>query len=61
MLVIDRGDYAIVRPIPDDPVEALLGAYAAPGVTAEEARTAERSAERAAEQGDEEQPATGRR
>ncbi len=50
VLVIDRGDYAIVRPIPDDPVTALEGAYAGSAVTAEEARAAERAAEEATEQ-----------
>jgi hypothetical protein len=50
MLVIDRGDYAIVRPIPDDPIQALLGAHAAPGMSAEEARAAERTADEASEE-----------
>jgi len=50
VLVIDRGDYAIVRPIPEDPVTALEGAPAAAGVTTEDARTSERTAEEAAEQ-----------
>ena len=42
VLVIDRGDYAIVRPIPDDPVAALRGAHAGPGPTTEVVRAAER-------------------
>jgi len=50
VLVIDRGGYAIVRPIPEDPVTALEGAYAAAGGTTEDARAAERAAEEAAEQ-----------
>ncbi|MPZ27999.1 MAG: hypothetical protein GEV12_16715 [Micromonosporaceae bacterium] len=45
MLVIDRGDYAIVRPIPDDPVGALRGAHAGPGPATESARAAEREAD----------------
>lgn len=45
VLVIDRGEYAIVRPIPDDPVEALRGAHAGPGPSTEEARAVERAAE----------------
>lgn len=45
VLVIDRGDYAIVRPIPADPVEALRGAHAGPGPAAEAARATERAAE----------------
>jgi bifunctional DNA-binding transcriptional regulator/antitoxin component of YhaV-PrlF toxin-antitoxin module len=50
VLVIDKGDYAIVRPIPDDPVTALEGAHAGAGRTTEDARAAERDAEHAAEQ-----------
>lgn len=50
VLVIDRGDYAIVRPIPDDPIAALRGAYAGPGPAVEDVRAAEREAgEREAE------------
>lgn len=45
VLVIDRGDYAIVRPIPDDPVARLQGAHAGPGPSLDEARAAERAAE----------------
>ncbi|WP_405161163.1 AbrB/MazE/SpoVT family DNA-binding domain-containing protein [Nocardia sp. NBC_01499] len=45
VLVIDRGDYAIVRPIPDDPITALMGAHAGPGPDSEDARAAERAAE----------------
>lgn len=50
VLVIDRGDYAIVRPIPGDPITALEGAHATPGVSAEDARAAERAAEDAIEE-----------
>jgi hypothetical protein len=49
VLVIDRGDYAIVRPIPDDPVEELRGAYAAPGPASDAARAADRAAEAASD------------
>jgi bifunctional DNA-binding transcriptional regulator/antitoxin component of YhaV-PrlF toxin-antitoxin module len=45
VLVIDRGDYAIVRPIPDDTVTALQGAHAGPGPTTDVARADERAAE----------------
>lgn len=44
VLVVDRGDYAIVRPIPADPVTALRGAHSGPGPTTEAARAAERAA-----------------
>ena len=47
MLIIDRGDYAIVRPVPDDPIEALRGAYAAPGPATDAARAADRATEAA--------------
>ena len=50
VLVIDKGDYAIVRPIPDDPVTALVGAHATPGMSSEDTRAAERDAEQAAGQ-----------
>jgi bifunctional DNA-binding transcriptional regulator/antitoxin component of YhaV-PrlF toxin-antitoxin module len=43
VLVIDRGSYAIVRPIPGDAVTELQGAHAGPGPTSEQARTAERA------------------
>jgi AbrB family looped-hinge helix DNA binding protein len=49
VLIIDRGDYAIVRPVPDDPIEELRGAYASPGPSAEAARAANRDAETASE------------
>jgi bifunctional DNA-binding transcriptional regulator/antitoxin component of YhaV-PrlF toxin-antitoxin module len=45
VLVIDRGDYALVRPIPDDAVAALMGAHAGPGPTSETARAEERAAQ----------------
>ncbi|HZI97721.1 MAG TPA: AbrB/MazE/SpoVT family DNA-binding domain-containing protein [Actinomycetales bacterium] len=45
VLVIDRGDYAIVRPVPADPVAALRGAHAGPGPSTEETRVAERAAD----------------
>lgn len=45
VLVIDRGDYAIVRPIPRDTVTSLRGAHAGPGPMSEQARRAERQAE----------------
>lgn len=50
VLVIDRGDYAIIRPVPDDPVEALRGAYASPGPVTEAVRAENRNAEAAIEQ-----------
>lgn len=45
VLVIDKGDYAIVRPIPADPVSALRGVHRGAGPTSDEARAAERDAD----------------
>ena len=45
VLVIDRGDYAIVRPIPADIPTALRGSLAGPGPTSDEARAEERATE----------------
>ena len=45
VLVIDQGDYAIVRPIPEDTVAALRGSHSGPGPTSERARKAERESE----------------
>lgn len=47
VLVIDKGDYAIVRPIPDDPVTALRGSHAGPGPASDRVRADERSADAA--------------
>ena len=49
VLVIDRGDYAIIRPVPDDPIGSLRGAHAGPGPASEEVRSANRAAEAAGE------------
>jgi bifunctional DNA-binding transcriptional regulator/antitoxin component of YhaV-PrlF toxin-antitoxin module len=45
VLVIDKGDYAIVRPIPEDTIASLRGAHSGPGPTSEKARKAERESE----------------
>lgn len=50
VLVIDRGDYAIVRPIPANPLATLRGTHAGPGPSIEQARAAERAAEAEREQ-----------
>ncbi len=47
VLVIDRGDYAIVRPVPKDPLTALRGAHAGAGPTSDEARALVRTGEAA--------------
>ncbi len=45
VLVMDHGDYAVVCPMPDDPVASVRGKYAGPGPSSEEVRAAEREAE----------------
>ena len=45
VLVIDRGDYAIVRPLPDDIVGFLRGSVATAGGSLEDIRAVERSAD----------------
>jgi bifunctional DNA-binding transcriptional regulator/antitoxin component of YhaV-PrlF toxin-antitoxin module len=45
VLVIDKGDYAIVRPIPDDPIAAIGGKYAGSGPTSDEMRRIAREEE----------------
>jgi bifunctional DNA-binding transcriptional regulator/antitoxin component of YhaV-PrlF toxin-antitoxin module len=42
----DRGDHLILRPAPEDPIEAAMGAFAhLPGPTADEARRFDREEE----------------
>jgi bifunctional DNA-binding transcriptional regulator/antitoxin component of YhaV-PrlF toxin-antitoxin module len=42
----DRGDHLILRPAPEDPIEAALGAFAdLPGPSADEARRLDREEE----------------
>lgn len=42
VLVVDRGDYAIVRPIPEDIPKALRGRFVDDGPTSEQMRSDER-------------------
>ncbi|MGH3926473.1 MAG: AbrB/MazE/SpoVT family DNA-binding domain-containing protein [Pseudonocardiaceae bacterium] len=50
VLVIDKGNYAIVRPIPDDPVSALRGSHAGTGPASDRVRADERAADAAREE-----------
>lgn len=50
VIVVDRGDYVIVRPVNPDLLESLQGKYAGPGPALEVARAADRAAEQAAEE-----------
>lgn len=43
VLVIDKGDYAIVRPVPADPVAELQGIRRGDGPRSDEARAADRA------------------
>jgi len=43
--IIDRGDFAIVRPVPADPVTYFYGRFAGRGPTTEEMRAMETAAE----------------
>lgn len=45
VLVIDRGEYALVRPLPDDIVGSLRGSVPAEGGSVAEIRAQEREAE----------------
>lgn len=43
VVVVDLGDRIVMRPMPDDPVGALVGKYRGRGPTTAAARTAERA------------------
>jgi bifunctional DNA-binding transcriptional regulator/antitoxin component of YhaV-PrlF toxin-antitoxin module len=45
----DRGDYLVVKPLPDDPVSALRGLWKGQGLSSEELRAIARRDEAAAE------------
>ena len=45
VLVVDRGDYALVRPMPDDIVGFLRGSVQGSGRTLEDIRADERAAD----------------
>jgi bifunctional DNA-binding transcriptional regulator/antitoxin component of YhaV-PrlF toxin-antitoxin module len=38
LLVVDMGDRVVMRPLPDDPIEALEGKYAGRGPDSDQAR-----------------------
>jgi AbrB family looped-hinge helix DNA binding protein len=49
VIVVDLGDRVVLRPLPDDPVGALEGAYRGRGPTTEQARSLARDEDAAAE------------
>lgn len=48
MLVVDLGDRIVMRPLPDDPVDALRGAYRGRGPSTDRSRRTARQEEDAA-------------
>jgi bifunctional DNA-binding transcriptional regulator/antitoxin component of YhaV-PrlF toxin-antitoxin module len=47
--VIDRGDLAVVRAVPDDPITYFRGRFAGPGPNTDQLRERERAAEQSHE------------
>lgn len=45
VVVVDMGDYVVMRPASDDPISELAGKYAGRGPTSDEIRREERQAE----------------
>lgn len=50
VLVEDRGDSLVLRPLPDDPIDAAMGSLAGPGPTSDEMRRISREEEAEAEE-----------
>lgn len=50
VLFIDKGDHAVIVPMPEDPIQSLYGKYAGPGPTTDEMRAAYRREETEAEE-----------
>lgn len=49
VLVVDLGDRVVLRPLPDDPVGALVGKYRGRGPSTDEARSRTRTEETSVE------------
>ena len=45
VLLVDEGDRLVLRPVPDDPIAAVLGKYAGIEVTSDEMRDEDRAVE----------------
>lgn len=45
VVIVDEGDYVIVRPVPADILGSLQGSYAGPGPSSERVRADERAAD----------------
>ncbi len=50
VIVEDRGDSLVLRPLPDDPIDAAMGSLAGPGPTSDEMRRMYREEEAEAEE-----------
>ena len=50
VLFIDKGDHAVILPMPEDPIGSLYGKYAGPGPTTDEMRAQFREEEAEAEE-----------
>jgi bifunctional DNA-binding transcriptional regulator/antitoxin component of YhaV-PrlF toxin-antitoxin module len=50
VLFIDKGDHAVILPMPEDPIRSLRGKYAGPGPTTDEMRAQLREEEAEAEE-----------
>lgn len=50
VLLVERDDGLFVRPLPDDPIGAVMGSLAGPGPTTDEIRQQLRDEERAADE-----------
>jgi bifunctional DNA-binding transcriptional regulator/antitoxin component of YhaV-PrlF toxin-antitoxin module len=49
VVVVDLGDHLVMRPLPDDPVEALRGKYGHRGPSTDDARRRARASDAATE------------
>jgi len=49
VMVVDLGDRVIVRPLPQEPIDTLVGAYKGRGLSTERARREARAEEAASE------------
>lgn len=50
VIVEDHGDSLVLRPLPDDPIDAAMGSLAGPGPTSDEMRRMYREEEAEAEE-----------
>ncbi len=46
VVTVDMGDYVLIRPMPDDPVQSVIGKYASAGLDSDQLRVDERIGEK---------------